>query len=378
MIAADNIFALLAVLITIAAVAAALERTAIGKRISGVGILLVAAIAASHFEIIPRSAPLYGAIWTYLVPFAIALFLLKADLVKVFAEGGRVLIGFLAGMIGTAVGALIGALVLDLGVDEPKIVAIFSATYTGGSLNFVAVAEAVRFDDASQLAAALAIDNILGVGFIIFMNLAAAWSLLQNRFPWRVESIWGEAAPSEVADAGSFSVPNLLASLSLAAIVVAASGWIANMLGVANYTLLFITALMTAVATIGRKFVAGLRGEDVVAMIFMYLFFAIIGAGADVNGMLIAAPALFIMVLLIFVTHLIFLFAAGAIFKLNYAELVVASLACIAGPPIAAAIAILFKWRNLVAPGILTGILGYVLGNFIGVGLFTILGGSLQ
>ena len=56
--------------------------------------------------------------------------------------------------------------------------------------------------------------------------------------------------------------------------------------------------------------------------------------------------------------------------------MVTASLACIAGPPIAAAIAILFKWRNLVAPGILTGILGYVLGNFAGVGLFTLLQGG--
>lgn len=377
MIAANNIFGLLAVLLVICALAAASERTALGRRVSGLGLLLVAAIAASHFGVIPRSAPLYDAIWTYLVPLAIALFLLKADLVRVFSEGGRVLIAFLAGMVGATAGALAGALLLDLGVNEPEIAAIFSATYTGGSLNFVAVAEAIQFDDASQLAAALAIDNILGVGFIVMMNLAAGWALLQRRFAWRAEAIGGVGDSSGDDETAPINLGDLLTSLAIAAVVVAVSVWVSGRFGGEQYSLLLITVLMTAVATLGRKFVSRLRGEDLTAMIFMYLFFVIIGAGADVNGMLNAAPSLFVMVLMIFAVHLAFLFAAGAVFKLNYAELATASLACIAGPPIAAAIAILFKWRNLVAPGILTGILGYVLGNFIGVGVFMILGGSL-
>ncbi|MBB5518932.1 DUF819 family protein [Amphiplicatus metriothermophilus] len=378
MIESGDVFGLLAALLCLSAVAAALETTPVGRRISGVGFVLVGALAASHFGVIPRSAPLYDAIWTYLVPFAIALFLLKADLVKVFVEGGRVLIGFAIGGVGAAAGALLGALLLDLGPNEPAIAAVFSATYIGGSLNFVAVAEAVRFDQSSELAAALAIDNILGTGFIIFINLIAGWALLQRLYPWRSESVWG-AADSPGGEIGtSVTLPNLLSAIAVASVVVAVSGFAAARLGLDRYTLLFITVLMTAVATVGRTFVARLRGEDMIAMIFMYLFFAIIGAGADIGGMLSAAPEMFMIVLMIFAAHLVVLFAAGAVLKLNYAELIVASLACITGPPVAAAIAILMKWRNLVAPGILTGILGYVVGNFAGVGIFKLLGGSLQ
>ena len=378
LIPADNIFGLLAFLLALCALAALMDTTRIGKRISGLGVLLFGAIAASHFGIIPRSAPLYGAIWTYLVPLAIALFLLKADLFRVFTEGGRVLIGFFAGMVGAAAGALLGALLLDLGPNEAGIAAVFSATYTGGSLNFVAVAEAIGFNDESELAAALAIDNVLGVGFILMMNLAAGWTLLQKRFAWRAGSIWGDGAAAEDDRTAPYTLHNLFMALALSAIVVAVSNWIAAALGGEQYALLVITVLMTAIATLGRKYVSQFRGEDLVAMIFMYLFFTIIGAGADINAMLSAAPSLFAIVLIIFAVHLLVLAAAGFIFKLNYAELAVASLACIAGPPIAAAIAILFKWRNLVAPGILTGVLGYVLGNFIGVGIFTLLGGALQ
>ena len=140
--------------------------------------------------------------------------------------------------------------------------------------------------------------------------------------------------------------------------------------------MLVLTVIVTVLATLGRSVLAGLKGEDVLAMMFMYLFFAIIGAGADLGEMLQAAPGMFVMVGCIFVVHALAVLAVGRLLKLNYAEMVTASLACIAGPPIAAAIAILFKWRNLVAPGILTGILGYVLGNFAGVGLFTLLQGG--
>lgn len=377
MIGADDIFGLLAALLAICALAAGLERTAWGKRLSGAGIILLTAIGAAHFGILPRSAPLYGSIWTYLVPLAIALFLLKADLVKVFTEGGRVLIAFLVGMAGTAVGAGLASLFVDLGADEAKIAAVFTATYTGGSLNFVAVAEAVALDDASQLSAALAIDNILGVGFIVLLNLAAGWSLFKRRFGWRIEAVRGEGAAVEAGEGPGHSLFSLLTALALAAGVVALSGVIAAAAGIPQYELLVITVLATGLATVGRKFLVGLRGEDILAMMFMYLFFAIIGAGADIGEMFKAAPGMFVMVGFIFAVHLAFMLVAGRLLKLNYAELVTASLACIAGPPIAAAIAILFKWRNLVAPGILTGILGYVLGNFAGIGMFALLQGNL-
>lgn len=377
MIGADNIFGLLAALLAICAVAAGLERTALGRRISGAGIILLTALVVAQFEILPKTAPLYGAIWTYMVPLAIALFLLKADLVRVFSEGGRVLVAFLVGMAGTIVGAGLAALVVDLGADEAKIAAVFTATYTGGSLNFVAVAEAVGFDDNSQLSAALAIDSIFGVGFIVLLNVCAGWGLFKRWYGWRLDAVLGEGGITRTETAPAPSLFGLLSALAISAAAVAASSMISGALGFPEYELLVLTLLITAVATAGRRLLAGLHGEDIVAMMFMYLFFAIIGAGADLNEMLRAAPGMFVMVGFIFAVHLAFMLVAGRLLKLNYAELVTASLACIAGPPIAAAIAILFKWRNLVAPGILTGILGYVLGNFAGVGIFALLEGQV-
>jgi uncharacterized membrane protein len=373
MIAAEDTTILVAVLLALVAVSAWLESTRFGRKISAAAIIMIGALALSNFGIIPRSAPIYDGVWSFLVPLAVALFLLKADVMKVFQEGGRVLVAFLFGMVGTALGALLATAILDLGQFEAEYAAVYSATYIGGSLNFAAVAEIVGFADPTALAAALAIDNVMGTGFIILINLLAGWQLMHRRFAWRMDRI-DEAviAQSEVAQP-DFSLANFTSSLAVAAVAVAVSTLLARWFGIVPYSLLFLTAIVSIAATLGRKWLSKFRGEDILALIMMYLFFAVIGASADFASMLNAAPQLFIAVLLIFTIHILFMLAAGVIFKINVAELAVASLACITGPPVAAAFAVAMSWRSLIAPAILTGIFGYVVGNFVGVGLFALL-----
>jgi uncharacterized membrane protein len=67
--------------------------------------------------------------------------------------------------------------------------------------------------------------------------------------------------------------------------------------------------------------------------------------------------------------HLILLVAAGRLFRLDLAEVMIASNACILGPATAAALAAGKGWQPLVAPGILVGMFGYAIGTFIGVAL---------
>lgn len=369
-IAPNDVMGLLAAFFAGAWLSVLAEKTKIGKQVSGVGIICFLAVAASQANVIPKTSPLYDAIWLYFVPLAIALFLIKADLVQIFTKSGRVLIAFVIGVIGAVAGAVLGALLLDLGPEEGKIVGVFSATYTGGSLNFAAVAKAVEFQDKSLLSAALAIDNVIGSAYLIPMIFLAGWSVFKKHFAWRQESILGSIQEDGTVAERPASLSDMFAGLTVAALVCAAAAYLAQAAGKPSYSILAVTALMAAVATAGRKFLARIKGEDVLAMALMYMFFAMIGAGVDLRAIAGAAPGMFVMVLMIFTVHLAFLFIAGRIMKLNYGELVIASLACITGPPVAAAVSVLFKWRSLTVPGVLTGVLGYVIGNFIGVGLF--------
>lgn len=373
LVPADNAFALLAVFFGVTAIGAMLEKTRLGRRVSGVMLVIAIAIALAHFDVIPASAPVYDAIWTYLVPLAIALFLLRADLVSIVVEGGRTLVAFLFGALGVVVGAWLGAQLLDLGPFEAQYAAVFSATYVGGSLNFAAVAEAIGFRDSSALATGVAIDNVVGLGYLLLVGAAASWPVFQSHFGWRAQQLTDPVADDE-APQRMPTVIDLSLALGLAALACAGGIAIAAALGQSSYAILYITLLMVAIATLGRRWLASIAGPELAATLFMYLFFVLLGAGADIGAMLGAAPALFAYVLIIFAVHVVFILAGARLCRLNHAEIVIASSACIGGPPIAIAFAVLFGWRRLAVPAVATGVLGYVLGNFVGIGVFEAVG----
>lgn len=346
------------------------ERSGPLKGAPGPALIFLAAALATQVNILPRESEFYDTIWRVMVPLAIAMFLIKADIVEIIRRGGRVLLGFAVGTVGVIVGVFIAAAVLQLGPEEAKLAGVFSATYIGGSMNFAAVAEAVRFEDRSLLASALAIDNVLGTLCIVFLMYMGSWGFLQRGFAWRAETIFHTPTEAELAGDRVMSLPHLFAAVAISAIACAAASAIMTAVGHPSYSMLAITVIMTTIGTFGKKFVARIKGEDVLAMGLMYMFIAMVGTGVNFQAMFSAAPGLFLMVLIIFLTHFVFMFAAAYVFKLNYAEIIIASLACITGPPVVAAVAIAFKWDNLLAPGVLTGVLGYIIGNFIGLGIF--------
>jgi uncharacterized membrane protein len=105
----------------------------------------------------------------------------------------------------------------------------------------------------------------------------------------------------------------------------------------------------------------------------MYIFFVAIGAGANLGEVIGAALPILLFIVVLVLVHLALMVAVGRLLKLDLAEVMIASNACILGPPTAAALAASKGWRALVTPGILVGMFGYAIGTFIGIGLTTLL-----
>ncbi|MEM8562843.1 MAG: DUF819 family protein [Pseudomonadota bacterium] len=375
MMDSDKPIALLGLMAGVAYLAIWVEKTKIGRSLSGVVVAVFVAAALSQFGVLPSSAPLYDNIWSYGVPLAIALFLLKADLVGIYRESGRILAAFALGVIGATGGAYVGAMLLDAGPLEAEIAAVFAATYTGGSLNFAATAEAIGFTDSTQLAAALAVDNIMGTLLLVAMIYFVKRQGLQNYFPWRAAELEQSSREHIEAEAQARrpELGDIFAALAIGAGICVISSTLATVMGYGSYSILFVTVLSVLLATLFRDFFSRLSGEELIAMMLMYFFFIAIGVDVSLPNLLNGSPSMVGLILFIFFGHFLFLYLAGRFLKLNYAELLVASVACILGPPVAAAIAGLFGWRSLLVPGVMTGILGYVIGTFIGVGLFTLI-----
>ena len=373
LIAADQDFALWAVLIGLTAFGFWCERYAWGRRYSGVLLLMTAAIVLANIGVLPTVAPVYDQTWELLVPLAIPLLLLKANLPRIIREAGPMLLAFLISGATVVIGVVSGVTLLDLGDSEAELAGIFTGTYIGGSLNFAAVAEATGFRQSSILTAAIAADNVATNlhYLLLFMLPGIAW--IGRKFP--SQHIESAGPVSQDVEHGRHQIANLdvaglLMSLATAFAIAAAGKWLADLAGLAQYNILVITVIAVLVGSLLPRQVDKLSGFEEAGTVMMYIFLAAIGATCDIWLLVDKAPILFVFAAIILSVHLVLLLAIGRLLKLDLADMLMASAVAVGGPSSAPALASARGWNDLLIPGVLLGCLGYVIGSFVGMAVF--------
>lgn len=374
LIHADWTFALWSILTLLAAFGFWADTTKLGRNVSGVALVIVFAMLLSNFSILPKAAEPYNIIWSYLVPLAIPLLLLKADLRRVISETGGMLIAFFLGAIGTTFGALLGYYLLPLGAESHKLAGVFSATYIGGSMNMAAVSQSVSLDPAIAIAS-VAADNVVGVTYLAFLALVPSMSF----FRWLFKASNKSEGVKPQKESMEKAVPRLDLmhlgfALGLAFGICACGKALADYMGVGGYSIMFITAITLVVANLFPQYLKKLQCDYEIGLFLMYLFFVAIGISADVGAMMDKAPVIALYALIIVLCHATVIFGGSRFFKLDLFEVVIASNACASGPASAAALAAGKGRHDLVAPAILLGVFGYAVANFVGVMLSLWLG----
>jgi len=372
LIQSDQHWAIWAILISVAAFGLWAEKTRWGSRLSAVVISILAAFILSNLSIIPSQAEGYDVVWSYLVPLAIPLLLFKADLRMIIKEAGPTLLAFIFGAIGTVLGTLLSFALIPLGEEGYKLAGIFCATYIGGSMNFVAASEALQLRSGDLLTAGFAADNLIMTVYFLLLFSLPSMALMKKLFRTKYDDQAQKyAADSEVAKPAS-ERPDLLdmaRGLAIATVVCAVGFALSDLTGIRGSGILFVTAIIVGLATLFPKLMGSIHGADQIGTFLMQIFFAVIGASANVMIVIKVGPILFVFAAIILAVHLVFLLTAGKIFKLDLAEIVIASNANMGGPTTAAAMAVARKWQPLVIPAILCGTLGYAVATFIGVAI---------
>lgn len=372
LIPADSPWALWAVLLAAAAFGLHVENTRVGRRLSGAILTMGFTFTLSNLGVIPADGvAAYEVVWGRLVPLAIPLLLLRADLRRILREAGPTLAAFALGAIGTVLGTIAAFLLVPLGPEGWQLAAVFSATYIGGSMNYAAVSEIVGLRSGDLLSAGVAADNlVMAIYFLVLFSLPSlGW--LARRFPRRHGGQVDDAALEATRQAAA-SFPDLRGTAtSLAAgLALCAIGYaVAGLTGWKGSGILVVTALTVTLATAAPRLCARLSGSEVIGTFLMQVFFAVIGASANIGMVLKVGPVLFVFAAVILLVHLLFVLVAGALVRLDLFELIIASNANVGGPTTAAAMAVARRWDRLVLPAILCGTLGYAVANFIGVGL---------
>lgn len=350
------------------------ERKKWGKFLGAAVLAIIIGFILGNARVLPTQADFYGAIDNILLPVAIPLLLFHANINKIAKQAGHTLVAFLVGAFATVVGALVAFALIDLPAYQGPFTGTLAATFIGGGMNFAAVSNAMGIPPGDYLAAATAADNIITILFLLFLAALPGIAFIANRYPGerKVETAAEKKKREEHSRIQDYST--IILAVFIAFLLVMIGNLAQDHIGLRGVAILTTTLLALLYATYAPELTSKLKGSFDMGMVLMIIFFASLGARADFVGTIGAAPVFFAFVIVIVAVHAAILFTAGKFLKLTLPEIITGSNACILGPATAAGLAGTKGWHSLVTPGILVGILGYALANFIGVGLATWLG----
>lgn len=387
----ENYWVLWAILIGWAAIAIILEQKySWASKLSGAIIALVGAMLLSNTGVIPLDSPVYDTVWTYVVPLAIPLLLFQSNIVKVWQESKRLLIIFLISTVGTISGTIAAFFILREVIPQLNYIgAMLSASYTGGGVNFAAMA--TRFDvPQDTVSSTVVADNLLMAIYFFVLILIPTVSFFRNKFgtPHMDEMEKNGASDNQASsywERKEISLKDIAKAIGTAFAIVAVSfslaGFFADLIpensnvflsilrGIIGDDYLMLTTLTLLLVAIFPKYFESIRGSQEFGTFFIYIFFVVIGVPASIPLIVQNAPLILVFAAIIVLINMLISFGFGRLFKFNLEEIILASNANIGGPTTAAAMAISRGWTKLVGPILIIGTLGYIIGNYIGTTL---------
>lgn len=345
-------------------------------------VILLAAIVA-NVGIIPAGSPpeapvaIYEFIFGYIAPLAIFLLLLPVNLKELMQAGRSMIVIFLIGSLGTALGVWIGLMIIDgealLGDLYEAIGGMFVATYTGGAVNFNAVAlhyDVVR--EGAIYGGIVAVDNVL----------TGLWMMVTIAVPSLFAGLWKSKNPRSkgvTRDNYTFQDRESLDPVELGLLLAIGFGtvWLSQLLaswlaglGLRIPSIVIVTVLALVMAQVPA--LSRLKGTRLAGSFCIYLFLAVIGAFCDFHTLANMGQLGFQVAILATTTvlvHGLVSFVAAYLLRIDPAVAAVASQANVGGPPSALALARSIQRPDLVLPAVLIGSFGYAIGTFLGLAM---------
>lgn len=339
-------------------------------------LVIVFGAVVSNLGLVPFQSPVYSAISGPVTSLAIVWLLFAVDIRDLKDAGPSMLAAFVIAVLATAAGAVLAALLFagSFEGDTWKLAGVMTGTYAGGSLNFVAVGRELAFPPA-LFSAATASDAMMTAVWFGATLMLPLW--LRKWYPAPKHDHHASRADTKLADADPMADHPFFAKAPLKVFdlsVLLALGlglmWAAEAVGELFPGIPSILWLTTFALAVGHTpWARRLHGAMHLGSLGLHFFLATIGIASRVSEIVRVGPEVFWFTALVVLVHGVLTYGGARLARLDVETTSVASQAAVGGPSSALALAVGRDWKALVLPGVVVGLLGYAVGNYLGLGV---------
>ena len=346
-------------------------RTKLGKQLGSALLVIFFTAIISNLKLIPsasNSIELYSIIFEYIAPISIFFLLLNVNLVSIKKAGLPMITLFIIGSLSTTLGILISWIIISpqniLGSDANIIAGMLTGTYTGGSVNFNAVALEYGFQKKGILyAGTVAVDNVV----------TTIWILATLTFPLILSKIWkGKIFLNKTISTEEKFDDNKMDLVSFASLIFLgiSAFYISEILAKKFTSIPSILILSTIGILLAQtNFISKLKGSHNLGLYLVHLFLAVIGAYCEIRAVYELKEigiTLFLFTSASVFIHGLLIIIFGGLFYRDWQMIAIASQTNVGGGASAIALAETFKRNELILPSILMGTLGNAIGTYLG------------
>jgi uncharacterized membrane protein len=354
------------------------SKFSIVKKIGAVLICYGIGLIIGNSGILPEGAYKYQEYLSNLtVPLALPLILFSMDVKKWFKLAGSAITSLLIGVFTVVLMILVGYWIFRDKIDNIwQVSGMLVGVYTGGTPNLAAIRTALHVNNELYIMThtyevaigAVYLLFILSIGQKVFLLFLPPFKSPGIHDPKLVNSDSEDDFESYEGFFKKETFLPLLAAFGLSVLILAISYVLGSLLP-ADYStaaiILLITTLGIASSFIPR--INSIKKTFHLGMYIILIFCITVSSMADIKQLANISFSLFYYVgLAMFGSHLLHAFIAR-FFKIDADTVIISGSALICSPPFVPVVAGALKNKEIILTGLTVGIVGYAIGNYLGV-----------
>ncbi|HOS16181.1 MAG TPA: DUF819 family protein [Bacteroidales bacterium] len=317
------------------------------------------------------------------VPIAIPLMLFNCDF-KLWTKSLPKTIAALIGGIISIIVAVVSAFFIfrNAGINElDKIAAMMTSIYTGGTMNFYALGAALNVNPTT-IALTYTFEMLVTFPLIMFL-VAGGYKFFRKLLPYEDKSTTlentelSEIETNGIENYGGMTnqkvFPRMMLGLLVSIVFLGVgAGLSILMLGKLNELVIILTITTLAIGASFFKKIRQLPKTFELGMFFILMFSVVVASQFDIYSINMSAVNIGLFVLYVMMVSVILHIIFSRITKVPGDLFTVAHVGLLCSPPFIPPIVGAMKNKKVLISGIVIGLVGYAVGTYIGVLLFTL------